>query len=112
MSKVFITQIPHRKDNDTGAFVPTVNIAPATEHGEPIIMMPPQAAFYSTSDLTTQLRKHLIEYNYDDGDSIIALGDPSVMAVAFAIIGKEHGKFRLLKWDRNIGRYIQSHISV
>lgn len=112
MAKVFITQVPHRRDADTKALVPTVNIAPASEHGEIVVMMPPQASFHNTADLTQQLRKHLREYNYDAGDSIVALGDPSIIAVAFGILGRLHGQFTVLKWDKNIGRYLPARISV
>lgn len=110
--KVFVTQIPHRKDQDTGAFVPSVNIAPAAEHGEVIVMMPPRASFFATTDLVKQLREHLKDYNFEAGDSVVALGDPSVVAVAFALLGKMHGKFIVLKWDRQIQRYVASRVIV
>lgn len=112
MAKVYITQVPHRRDKETGSFVPTVNIAPAAEHGEPVVMMPPRAAFYATGDLVKQLRDKLQDYDYDAGDSIVAMGDPAVIAVACAILGKLHGKFTVLKWDKNVGRYMPSHVSV
>jgi len=112
MPKVFITQVPHRRDPDTGAFVPSVNISPAAEHGELVVMMPPRASFFATNDLVSQLREHLADYSYEAGDSIVALGDPTVIAVAFAILGDMHGRFIVLKWDKNIGRYIASHVEV
>lgn len=46
----------------------------------------------------------LNEYDYDAGDCIIAMGDPVVMAAAFAILGRM-GAFTVLRWDRNLGRY-------
>lgn len=112
MPKVFITQVPHRRDNDTQAFVPSVNISPAAEHGELVVMMPPRASFFATADLVKQLREHLKTYNYDQGDSIVALGDPTVIAVAFSILGDMYGRFAVLKWDRNIGRYLRSDVDV
>lgn len=110
--KAYVTQIPHRKDKDTGAFVPTVNIHPAEEHGEIVVMMPPRASFFDTATLIRQMREHLKNYNYEDGDSIVALGDPSVIATACALLGAMYGRFIILKWDRNTGRYIRSHINV
>jgi hypothetical protein len=59
-----------------------------------------------------QLREKLEHYDYEAGDSIVAMGDPSVIAVACAILGKLHGRFQVLKWDKNVGRYIPSHVSV
>lgn len=112
MQKVYITQVPHRRDSATGAFVPAFNIAPAAEHGELVVMMPPQASFHATGDLVKQLRKHLMHYDYNAGDCIIAMGDPAIIAVACAILGRMFGEFKILKWDRNVGRYIPSHVRV
>lgn len=112
MSKVYITQVPHRRDAATNAFVPSVNISPAAEHGEVVVMMPPRAAFHATADLVRQLREHLKDYDYEAGDSLVAMGDPAIIAVACAILGKMHGRFTVLKWDKNVGRYIPAHVSV
>ena len=111
-AKVFVTQVPHRRDPETRAFVPAVNISPAAEHGEIVVMMPPRAAFHATGDLVKQMKDQLQHYNYERGDSIVAMGDPAVIAVACAILGKDHGKFIVLKWDRQLGRYIPSHVTV
>lgn len=110
--KVFITQVPHRRDPETRAFVPSVNIAPASEHGELVVMMPPRAAFHATADLVRQMKEHLKDYDHEAGDCLVAMGDPAVIAVACAILGRMHGRFTVLKWDRNVGRYLPSHISV
>lgn len=112
MSKVYVTQVPNRKDPATNSFVPSVNIAPAAEHGELVIMMPSFAPFHATADLVKQLKEKLKDYNYEDGDSIVALGDPAIIAVAFAILGKQFGRFTILKWDRMVGRYLPSTISI
>jgi len=112
MAKVYITQVPNRKDPVSKALVPSVNIAPAAEHGELIVMMPPQAPFHATGDLVKQLTEHLKEYDYEAGDSLVALGDPAIIAVACAILGKMKGKFTVLKWDRNVMRYLPCRIVV
>lgn len=112
MQKVFVTQVPHRKDKATGSYVPVVNISPAAEHGDITVMMPSSAPFHATQDLVVQLKEKLADYNYERGDSIIALGDPSVLAVAFAILGRNNGRFIVLKWDRNVGRYSRSHVNL
>lgn len=110
--KVYVTQVPLRRDNGTSALVPSVNIAPASEHGEVVIMMPPRANFFATQDLVKQLREHLKNYDYEAGDSIVVLGDPAVIAVACAILGKLYSRFTVLKWDKNVGRYIPARVVV
>ena len=110
MKKVFITQIPNRRDASTNTFVPTVDVSPAAAHGEIEIMMPPHAAFHATADLVKQLSEKLADYDYERGDSVMALGDPAIIAVTFAVLGKTRGKFTILKWDRAIGQYIPTKV--
>lgn len=104
MSKVYVTQVPHRKDPGTDAFVPSVNISTASEFGEIVVMMPPRASFFATADLVKQLDEQLSEYDCEAGDCIVAMGDPVVIAAAFGLLGRK-GAFTVLRWDRNIGRY-------
>ena len=108
--RVFITQVPSKRDKETGAFAPIINIAPAREHGEVVVMMPPQASFHATGDLIVQLRDKLKDYSYERGDSIIAMGDPAIIAVACSILAREHGRYLLLKWDKIVCRYLPIHV--
>lgn len=108
--KVFITQVPSKRDKETGVFSPIINIAPAREHGEIVVMMPSQASFHATSDLIAQLRDKLKDYNYERGDSIIAMGDPAIIAVACSLLAREHGRYLLLKWDKIVHRYLPIHV--
>ena len=112
MKKVYITQVPHKRDEETRAFVPAFNIAPAEEHGELVVMMPHRAPFHATAELVAQLRLHLKNYDFGAGDSLIAMGDPAIIAAAAALLGSMGGRFRLLKWDRNVGRYLPSIINI
>jgi hypothetical protein len=112
MPKVFVTQIPQKRDNVSKSFVPVVNIGPASEHGDLVVMMPPQAPFHATADLVKQMRDKLKDYDYEGGDCIVALGDPTIVAVAFALLGAMFGKFTVLKWDRNIKRYSANRVVV
>lgn len=109
MPKVFVTQVPYRKDSETGAFVPSINITTANEHGELIVMMPPRAPFVGTTELIEQLDRHLRRYDFEAGDALLPLqSDTTVAAAAAGYLGKHFGRFRVLKWDRNLGRYVPS----
>lgn len=105
MPKVYVPQIPRRRDTTTDKFVPTVDISPAMEYGEPIMLFPSNASFYAVGDMIEQLRPQMKAYNYEDGDSVIAIGDPAITAVVTGMLGQMHGKFYLLKWDRLSSRY-------
>ena len=110
MGKVFITQIPERRTQD-GAFVPTINIAPAAEFGEIIVLCERSASIWKSDELVRDLRKKFKGYNAET-DFMVALGDPSIIAAAFAILGKDYGAISLLKWDRIIKRYLPTKIRV
>ena len=110
--KAFITQVPHRRDSETGALVPAVNIGPASEHGELVIMLPSQASFFATNDLIKILHGHLKDYNYERGDTIICIGDPVIIGAACGILGKIFDHFSMLRWDREIRRYLKVHVNL
>jgi len=104
-AKIFVTQVPHRRDNGTGSYVPIFNLTPATEFGDLITMMPPKAAYTATGDLVRQLEEKLEDYRYEEGDAVLLLGDTSIIAATVAILARKHLKFAVLRWDRVIGRY-------
>lgn len=109
---VWVTQVPNRRDPATQAMVPAVNISPASEHGEIRILMPANASFFATGDLITQLRAGLRDYNFERGDSVIALGDPAIIAVVGAILGERTRRFSVLRWDKQIGRYVKIKVAL
>jgi len=120
---VFVTQIPHRKvtgfaqqsprmeDSKPEAFIPAMNISPAAEFGEIKVMFPPRVSFFNTLELSKQLHEILKDYNYEAGDCLLPLGDPILIASACAMLGK-HGRFYVLRWDKNLGRYTRSTIII
>jgi hypothetical protein len=109
---VWVTQVPNRRDRATQQLVPAVNISPAAEHGDVRVLMPPNASFFATHDLVTQLRSGLRDYNFERGDSVIALGDPAIIAVVGALLGERNRSFNVLRWDKNIGRYVKIKVAL
>lgn len=109
---VWVTQVPNRKDRLTGALTPAVNISPASEHGEIKILMPPQANFFATSDLVDQVRAGLRNYDFERGDSVICLGDPAIIAVVGSILAERNRAYTILRWDKNIGRYVRIKVAL
>lgn len=112
MAKVYVTQVPHRRDAATRSLVPAFNITPASEHGTLEVMMPPSSAFFATAELVRQLSVKLFPYSYEDGDSCLLLGDTTIIAATVAVLTKRNGKFAVLRWDRNLGRYTRVVITV
>ena len=104
-ARVFCTQLPHHKDGATGAFVPSFNLNTAQEFGEVVIMMPSRAAYIGTGKLVEQLLTKLQDYDYERGDMLLLLGDPSIIAAAVAIVSRRNHRFAVLRWEKHLGRY-------
>lgn len=110
MPTVYVSQLPHRRDPGTGTYVPAYNIGPAVEHGKIRVLCPPQAPFTDAGQIVPQLRVALKTYNCAKGDCLLLLGDPVVMAAVCALVS-DKGEFRVLRWDRNVGRYVPVIVS-
>lgn len=102
---VWVTQIPNRRDPHTRALFPSVNISPASEHGEIRVMMPANASFFATGELISQLRSALRSYDFERGDSVVCLGDPAIIAATGAVLAEHTKSFNVLRWDRRTSRY-------
>jgi len=109
MGTVYCTQIPHRHDSKTGALVPSLNITPASEFGEVIVMMPPRSAFYDMNYLFKEVFGHLSHFKMDN-DFLLPLGDPVLCGLCAAFLGRRLPYFDILKWDKNIGRYTRNRV--
>lgn len=101
-NRVLVTQLPSRREGD--AWVPTVDITPASKHGEVEILLPMGMNFPSAEMIKEQLYPKLIAFDRSR-DILLPMGDPIVMAVACAILGSHLGGFEMLKWDRHDRAY-------
>lgn len=105
--KVFVTQVPSRRDVATGMWVPTVNIAPAEQFGEVVQLLPPGSQFFAAAEVTRLLKQRLHELDYQQGDYLLPLGNPVIMAVASAIAARRsNGCLNVLVWDRQTSTYV------
>lgn len=105
MPTVYLTQIPHKRDPVTRALVPAINVAPALDHGEVVVLYPPQTSFVETRLLLDQLDTALRGYDADAGDCLLPLGDPVVFACAIAVLARR-GPFQLLRYDKFAKGYV------
>lgn len=94
---VYVTQIPARLEG--GMWTPTIDLTPASEHGQVKVLLPSGLNFHAAHPVITQLREGMADYN-PHNDFLLPLGDPLVMAAAAALLGRAHGRFTMLKWDR------------
>lgn len=101
MSKVYAPQVPSRFDQGSGLWIPSVDLAAAEQFGEMVHCLPPGATRLHLGQLVVALREKMSEF--EPGDFVIAVGDPSLIAAASIIAYKKVGFLQLLKWDR-LGR--------
>lgn len=108
--RVFAPQIPSRYDSATRLWVPTMNMDPATKHGELVVMLPPNANRMHTAPLVAAMREQMSDFGPQD--ALIAVGDPTLIAAAAMIAArKTGGPVRMLKWDRMAGDYLAVEVS-
>lgn len=112
MRQVFVTQIPNRRDRESGAWVPVFDISPAADFGEINVLMPSTTSIYETTKLVGHLREKLGAYNYDRGDFIVMAGDPAVIAVAASVLATKTPRYRILKWEREQSIYIPVEVEL
>jgi hypothetical protein len=112
--RVFVTQIPARYDRTTSGWIPKVDIAPAREFGEVIVMLPSGMNYSNIDDMYEQMSDHLDSFWYTD--YLLLMGDPLAMAVAAARAGKicieYNAALKLLKWDRVLHRYLDFEVTL
>ncbi len=104
MPKVFIPQVPSRRDAGANAWVPTVNLDPARLYGDIVVMLPPEASRLPMAKVKPLMEEMMNEYTKED--CVMAVGDPTVYAVATCLAAiKTNGLLRMLKWDRLSSSY-------
>ena len=100
-SRVFVTQ-----EN------PRLGILSAAKYGE---LIPLTSAFeqvhLSPEKTVAQIKRKLL--GFGDDDYLLALGDPAIIGISFAIASNlNHGRVKLLKWDRQEQIYYDVKISL
>lgn len=111
MPRVFIPQVPSRFDGGTNLWVPTVNIKPAEKFGDVTVILPPAAARSGIDACATVLKDAL--QDYDRADYLVALGDPTLYAIAACFAAERTGGLlRMLKWDRLNSGYVLEEVNL
>lgn len=102
--RVFVPQVPTRRDPDTGVRAPTVSLAAAEAWGEVRLLLPPEASLMAPLEAIATLRERMADYA--PTDYLVPIGDPTLFAAAVAFVARlGHGAVLLLKWDRRLALY-------
>lgn len=105
MSRVFVVQNQHRWDRDERAFVPKYDISSAHQFGNMVELLSPTAAPFNPEPILEELRTKLADFS--DEDYILCIGNPLLLAWAFAIAADVNvGTVKALQWSGKERRYI------
>ena len=96
----------------TQAGNPKINILGASNYGQFKFLLPEfSQMIFSPGPLIFKLRKGL--KNFKVGDYLLLTGDPAIIGVACSIVSDiTHGKFNLLKWDKQERKYYPIEINL
>jgi len=98
--RVFVPQIPSRRDSESRIWVPTVNLKPAEEFGEVVTLLPPGSQFFAAKEMTRLIKQRLHDEGFREIDYLLPLGSPTAMAVTAAVAARRlNGRLNILVWD-------------
>jgi len=112
LGTVYIPQVPAKHDRATGLWTPTLDVSPAKSFGDVRVMFAQRISSGVPSwQVAEKMQEALADYRHDD--FLVALGDPSLIAMCSMFIGLKHdGYLRLLTWDRFNNAYICREINL
>jgi hypothetical protein len=110
MSKVFVPQVPTRRAVGSRDLVPVFDLSPAKGFGELVVLQPANTASMFFPVPTVRELKDKLR-GFGEEDYVLAIGDPSLIATVSMLAGeRNHGRVKMLKWDRLQRCYIAVQI--
>ena len=102
-----IHEIPGTKEGR-----PKINIMGAQKFGKiKVLLREDSQMIFSPGPIIFELRKLL--KNYTSEDYLLLTGDPAIIGVACSVVSDiTHGKYNLLKWDRQERMYYPIQINL
>lgn len=111
MNKVFIPQEPVRRNKRTGELESRMRFEVASKFGETVVLLPPGRMMLSPQPAIERMKDKLRDFS--DDDYLIAVGDPTAIAIAAVIAADNNrGKLKMLKWDKEKEVYISVEIDI
>lgn len=107
MTRVFIANEPLRKNDETGAYERFLPMESAANFGEVVKLTPDGSPPGNVAPWLKMIREG-VEASWADGDFLVLVGDPVLLAyAAYAIADAtaEGGTLRVLKWERRQHSY-------
>lgn len=102
---VYVVQEPMRRNFTTGQLEAFMDLTPATAYGEIKILLDRPNYSLTPGPLVNLLKQKLKDFC--DDDFLLGVGDPTAMMIAAMVAARiNHGRVKLLKWNRETSAYI------
>lgn len=109
--RVFIPQITERWDDEAERRVPIYDFTRAATFGALTSILDKDDRTLFPERIIPKVRAALADFNADT-DYLVAVGDPSVIAICSGIILRRSKNMKMLRWDRRSSDYIVLDIDV
>lgn len=107
---VWVPQQPSKFDKETGVWIPTVNLHPASMYGHVEVLLPPGISPIALVPIKQALKEKMAVAGPDD--LLVAVGDPAVIAMCAVLLARKNGKLTMLKWDKMNSNYFKVEVEI
>jgi len=108
---VYIPVVPMRRDKDSNDLIPVFALSPARTYGELKVLLPRPGMLLAPSPVINQLKRDLKDFC--DDDFLLPVGDPAAIAAATMVAAQmNRGTVNILVWDRRVGQYVKTTLTV
>jgi hypothetical protein len=110
MTKVYVPNVPMRRDPDSGAWRPSIGLHPAEKHGELVYLFSQDEVMAGAAPCDAVIDKRLAAATAED--CVLFVGDPAIMALVIRAHARllPRERLNLLKWDRFARDYLKISI--
>lgn len=108
MNTVYVPNIVRRKEG--GTLRPCFDLTEAARYGSLKEVIGEFEDLLFTDKIAETAKEALKDFKSDD--YLLAIGDPTAIAICAGILFQKHRRIQLLKWDRQTKTYIHLELSV
>jgi hypothetical protein len=112
--RVFVPQIVQKFAGEfegVARFKPVFDLSSAAVYGTITPILSPNDDPLLLARLTGRISVAMEGFD-SSRDYFLAIGDPSLIAICAGLILRKRKQFKMLKWDKHMGRYIVMDINV
>jgi hypothetical protein len=109
IARVFLPQVAEKFDPTIGRKVPAFDFSAAAQFGQLTEVLEPGDNPLFIARITPKIRAALEDFG--ENDYLLAVGDPTVIAICAGLILRRRKTLKMLKWERNSKTYIALEVN-